>query len=82
MILGEEILGRQYNATESFLNFTKNDLLLGSHDAFFWFLVPMFGLISVGVCIVLNYVTLALTQLFTWVYARIRSVSLRNDEGR
>lgn len=81
-MLGEELLGHQQNATESPKSFTKNELLLGSHDPFFWFLIPLFGLICVGVCIAANYVVLALTQIFTVIYSRIRSVTLRNDEGR
>lgn len=81
-ILGKELLGRHQNGTETMTSFTKNDLLLGSHDPFFWFLVPLFGLLSVGVCIALNYVALATTQIFTVVYSRVRSISLRNDEGR
>jgi glycosylphosphatidylinositol deacylase len=36
----------------------------------------------VGVCIVLNYITLALTQVFTFCYAKLRNVRLRNDDGR
>lgn len=79
---GEDLLGHRGNATESFKNFTRNELLLGSHDPFFWFLIPLFGLICVGVCITTNYVVLALTQVFTAFYSRIRSVTLRNDEGR
>ncbi|THX83273.1 PGAP1-domain-containing protein [Aureobasidium pullulans] len=80
--VGEEILGPQHEATESFLAFTKNDLLLGSNDPFFFWLVPLFGVISVGVCIVINYIALAVTQIFTFCYTKIRNVRLRNDEGR
>ncbi|EXJ82463.1 hypothetical protein A1O3_06276 [Capronia epimyces CBS 606.96] len=45
------------------INFAQNDLLLGSQDTFFWFLVPLAGLLSVGACVVLNYAVLALLQL-------------------
>lgn len=48
------------------LGFNQNDLLLGSPDAFFWFLVPLCGLISVGVCVILNYVVLGLLQIFSY----------------
>ncbi|GAB7354645.1 hypothetical protein MBLNU459_g5077t2 [Dothideomycetes sp. NU459] len=81
-VFGEPLVGRQHNGTETVTDFAKNELLLGSHDPFFWFLVPLFGLLSVGVCIALNYVALAVTQIFTVIYSRIRLVSLRNDEGR
>jgi len=80
--LGEDILGGPSSASETFASFTKNELLLGSHDPFFWFLVPLFGLISVGVCIGLNYTALALTYFCTGIYSRVRSVSPRNEDGR
>ncbi|RPA94491.1 PGAP1-domain-containing protein [Choiromyces venosus 120613-1] len=37
------------------MEFAKNDLLVGLQDPFFWFLAPLFALIAVGVCVVLNY---------------------------
>lgn len=80
--LGADLLGKPSNKTESVGDFTKNELLLGSQDPFFWFLVPLFGFLSVGVCIAFNYATLALTQLFAFIYSAIRSVSLRADDGR
>ena len=58
----------QVNATESAVDFTKNDLLLGSQDPSFWFLVPLFGLVSAGFCVVLNYVALGATWLFYLPY--------------
>jgi GPI inositol-deacylase len=42
------------------INYASNDLLLGSQDSFFWFLVPLAGLISIGVCAILNYLVLAI----------------------
>lgn len=58
------------NSTESAIDFTRNDLLLGSQDSFFWFLVPLFGLISIGLCVVVNHVVMALI----YGLATIRSV--------
>ncbi|KAK2787842.1 GPI inositol deacylase [Onygenales sp. PD_12] len=55
------------NATESVIDFTKNDLLLGSQDTFFWFLVPLFGLMSIGSCIVINYVVMILIHVFATI---------------
>jgi hypothetical protein len=72
------------NSTETPLDFTKNDLLLGSQDAFFWFLVPIFGLISVGVCVLVNYVALFLVNVFSLAYGAINSKSgyiRREDRG-
>ena len=70
------------NATESAVDFTQNDLLLGSQDPFFWFLVPLFGLISVGVCALMNYATLIITYILAFVYSRIRSVSPKSEDGK
>lgn len=69
-------------ATETPIDFTKNDLLLGSEDPFFWFLVPFFGLITVGVCIALNYAALAIIHVLTFFYTHIRSITSKNDDGR
>ncbi|KKK16283.1 hypothetical protein P175DRAFT_0504604 [Aspergillus ochraceoroseus IBT 24754] len=72
------------NSTESPIDFTKNDLLLGSQDTFFWFLVPVFGLISVGVCVIVNYVVLFILSVFSFVYGVVNSKSgyiRRDDKG-
>ncbi|KAL1834987.1 hypothetical protein VTK73DRAFT_6511 [Phialemonium thermophilum] len=45
------------------VDFHRNDLLVGTQDPFFWFMVPLLGLVCVGTCTVLNYATLALTHL-------------------
>ncbi|KAJ5576051.1 hypothetical protein N7535_002977 [Penicillium sp. DV-2018c] len=71
----DETLHWRTNSTETPVDFTKNDLLLGSQDAFFWFLVPVFGLISVGVCVIVNYLALALVSIFSWVYSILHSKS-------
>ncbi|PWW73118.1 PGAP1-domain-containing protein [Tuber magnatum] len=51
-------------------DFAKNDLLVGLQDPFFWFLAPLFALIAVGVCVVLNYGAVlslhSLTILYTF----------------
>lgn len=51
------------NATELAVDYTKNDLLLGSQDPFFWFLGPMFGLLSASFCLMVNYATLVVVCL-------------------
>ncbi|PGG96100.1 hypothetical protein AJ79_09726 [Helicocarpus griseus UAMH5409] len=64
----EEILSDwRSNATESVIDFTRNDLLLGSQDTFFWFLVPLFGLISIGLCVVVNYVVMILIYVLSTI---------------
>ncbi|KAK7725693.1 GPI inositol deacylase [Botryosphaeria dothidea] len=72
---------RNGNATETPIDFTKNDLLLGSQDTFFWFLVPLFGLMCTGVCVAINYLTLIVLHLFGTIYSWARP-ALRCDEGR
>ena len=57
------------DSTESAVDFTKNDLLLGAQDSFFWFLVPLFGLISIGVCVAVNYAALMIIHFFSLLYA-------------
>ncbi|KAI9846615.1 MAG: GPI inositol deacylase [Sclerophora amabilis] len=72
------------NATESAVDFTKNDLLLGSQDSFFWFLVPLFGLISVGVCVLVNYAAISVTYLLSVGYGFVAAKPgwVRNDDRR
>ena len=57
-----------FNGTEGIIDYTSNDLLLGSQNNFFWFLVPLAGLISIGACIAINHVILALVSLFAIVH--------------
>jgi GPI inositol-deacylase len=57
------------NLTEALVDFTQNDLFLGSSDTFFWFLVPLTGLVSVGACIAVNYLVLAITYPLSIVYS-------------
>lgn len=80
----EDALHLRTNSTETPVDFTKNDLLLGSQDTFFWFLVPVFGLISVGVCVIVNYMTLVVLSVFSFIYGRLNSKSgyiRRDDKG-
>ncbi|KAL8779291.1 MAG: hypothetical protein Q9213_007004 [Squamulea squamosa] len=51
------------NATESAIDYTKNDLLLGSQDPIFWFLMPLFGLLSASLCVIINCAALAVVSL-------------------
>ncbi|KAF2135520.1 uncharacterized protein K452DRAFT_239236 [Aplosporella prunicola CBS 121167] len=74
---------RYSNATESIFDYSKNDLLLGSQDPFFWFLVPLFGLICTGIAIAMNYVCLCIIHIFAAVYGRVRPmVCLGCSDGR
>lgn len=78
------LLNWRGNGTDLSINYKKNDLLIGSQDTFFWFLVPFLGIICVGVCVVLNYLALGLTHLFCAIYGWISAhpAWLRNDDKR
>lgn len=66
-------------------NFHENELLIGTRDPFFWFLVPLIGMVCVGVCVVLHYVSLALTHCGSLVYhaiGAVRRASSGTDRAR
>ena len=50
------------------MDFSQNDSVIGTQDPFFWFLVPVIGVVSVGVCVSLHYVTILLTQIISVSY--------------
>ncbi|CAJ2513758.1 Uu.00g018770.m01.CDS01 [Anthostomella pinea] len=54
--------------------FAQNDLLVGTTDPFFWFLIPMISIICIGACVVVHYMALilisVLSALYGWVFAR------------
>lgn len=56
------------NETMPVVDFKKNELLLGSRDPFFWFLVPLMGIISVGLCVAMNYAALIVIQLSSAIF--------------
>ena len=72
----------QRNSTESFFDYTQNDLLLGSQDPFFWFLVPLCGLVSVGMCVLLNYVMLAMISALSSAYGSVATSRWRPMDDR
>lgn len=56
------------NATSSSIDYSQNDFLVGTRDPFFWFMIPLIGVVCVGVCVVLNYMTLAVTYILGLVF--------------
>nr|Q2H102.2 RecName: Full=GPI inositol-deacylase [Chaetomium globosum CBS 148.51] len=51
------------NGTSSIMDFQHNDLLIGTEDPLFLFLIPLIAIVCVGVCTVFNYMALTLTHL-------------------
>lgn len=49
-------------------DFHENELLVGTRDPFFWFLIPLIGIVCVGVCVGLHYAALAVTHIGTLLY--------------
>ncbi|CAK7198265.1 GPI inositol deacylase [Sporothrix eucalyptigena] len=72
------------NATEVAIDFHKNDLLAGTEDPFYWFLIPLISVICIGVCTVVNYAALALTHVLGLVFsfAVLRPGWVRHDDRR
>ncbi|VBB84091.1 Putative GPI inositol-deacylase [Podospora comata] len=71
-------------STSSLVDFHLNDYLIGTQDPMFLFLIPMIGIICVGVCTVFNYITLALTHLLSSLFNLLafRPAWVRNDERK
>lgn len=59
---------------------SKHELFLGLFDIFFWFLVPLFGLMSLAICVAVNYVILILEYLLAFPYSLVRRFSRRDHE--
>lgn len=53
------------NSAPSFIDFAHSDLMIGTQDPFFLFLIPLIAVVCIGVCTILNYLTLALTQVLS-----------------
>lgn len=62
------ILRGSNRRSDSLIDFHRNDLLIGTDDPFFWFLVPLIGTVCIGVCVVLHYAVLIFTHLFAAMY--------------
>lgn len=67
------------------IDFHQHESLIGTEDAFFWFLVPLIGVVCVGVCTVLHYIVLIFTHTFRLLYSLAISLvyfSTPEDQGR
>lgn len=66
-------------------DYHRNDLLIGTEDAFFWFLTPLIGIVSIGVCLGLHYFVLLVTRLLGILYSltmRNHAAELRSPKRR
>ncbi|KAJ2898848.1 uncharacterized protein MKZ38_003607 [Zalerion maritima] len=72
------------NSTRPVVDFAENDLVIGTSDPFFWFMTPLVGIVCVGVCAMLNYTVLALTQILSTLYGwiSVRPAWVRNEDRR
>jgi hypothetical protein len=72
------------NGTSSGIDFHQNDRLVGTQDPFFWFMIPLIGVICVGVCVMLNYLTLTVTYVLGLLYSvlHFRRGWVRYDDKR
>ncbi|KAI0549090.1 GPI inositol-deacylase [Xylaria curta] len=71
-----------WRSSTSAIDFAQNDLLVGTTDPFFWFLIPMIGIVCVGVCVLMHYVALALVSLLSIFYGWIFSPRVPNEEKK
>ncbi|PVH99739.1 GPI inositol-deacylase [Periconia macrospinosa] len=58
------------------------ELLLGLQDSFFWFLIPLFGLMCAAMCIAVNYAITAIIYLLAITYGLLSPRSSRNEDKR
>jgi GPI inositol-deacylase len=70
------------NATESMSDFTMNNLLLGSSDPVFWCLIPLFGVISTGMCVAINYAVLGIVNFLAIPASFIKFSTPRPEDSR
>lgn len=71
------LFGRGLASSED-MDFHRHDILIGTEDAFFWFLVPLIGVVCIGVCTGVHYLTLVLTNGLGLLY---KLMSLRPQFG-
>ncbi|KAK8042652.1 PGAP1-domain-containing protein [Apiospora phragmitis] len=66
------------------IDFSQNDLLIGTSDPVFWFMIPMIGLVCVGVCTSLHYMTVLLISVCSIIYRYMttRPAWVRYDDKR
>ncbi|KAI1120885.1 PGAP1-like protein-domain-containing protein [Nemania abortiva] len=66
----------------STVDFAQNDLLVGTTDPFFWFLIPLIGIVCVGVCVVMHYIALTLISLLSIFYGWVFAPNIQGEEKK
>ncbi|KAI1434682.1 GPI inositol-deacylase [Xylaria sp. CBS 124048] len=66
----------------STIDFAQNDFLVGTTDPIFWFLIPMIGIVCVGVCVVLHYIALGLVSLLSVLYSWTSGPRVHSEEKK
>ena len=67
--------------SRSHLEYQRNDLLVGTDEAFFWFLIPIIGIVCIAVCSVLHFMVLVLTGLLSLIYRVVDLVKSRSGRA-
>lgn len=70
-----------HNSTGA-IDFTQNDMLIGTSDPFFWFLIPIIGVICIGACMGLHYMALFLTWLLSILYGKLSTRPVVQNEKK
>uniref|UniRef100_A0A0D2XJT7 GPI inositol-deacylase n=1 Tax=Fusarium oxysporum (strain Fo5176) TaxID=660025 RepID=A0A0D2XJT7_FUSOF len=66
------------------IDFHRHDILIGTDDPFFWFLVPLIGVVCIGVCAMVHYMTKAFTHVLGFLYWALTLLPLSSgaeDDG-
>ncbi|OLN95667.1 GPI inositol-deacylase [Colletotrichum chlorophyti] len=79
---GPGVFWQWRNATSASADFHNNDLLTGTQEPFFWFLIPLIGVVCIGVCAVVHFVTMVLTQFLSIIYVWIALRRSGHGQGR
>ncbi|RPB28941.1 PGAP1-domain-containing protein [Terfezia boudieri ATCC MYA-4762] len=73
---------RRHNRETTKAEYARNDLLIGLQDPFFWFLAPLFALVSLGVVVVVNYLVMVILRILMGYYTILDYVSLLNRDKK
>ncbi|KAJ4300229.1 GPI inositol deacylase [Collariella sp. IMI 366227] len=81
---GSASLWHWINGTPSPIDFSQNDLLIGTQEPMFLFLLPLIGIICIGVCTGVNYLALILTHLLSALTSLLtfRPGWIRNEDRK